>query len=162
MHLLIMCFSFATGPGPGRYFLPSTVGFTTHDASKKMEPAYSFGRRLELKLAHSKYTLISLHCFQKICTQNQLNHIMKYSLTLCEPDIPKQALWQTVKTQMKSCIKMWHFIVVFTVCKDKNDLQRKKYNIFGNYNCDHSIYTMDHPSFMENSIGLKRIKPSDV
>ena len=57
MHLLIMCFSFATGPGPGRYFLPSTVGFTTHDASKKMEPAYSFGRRLELKLAHSKYSL---------------------------------------------------------------------------------------------------------
>ncbi|KAH3838267.1 outer dense fiber protein 3-like [Dreissena polymorpha] len=37
------------GPGPGRYFLPSTVGFSKHDATKKMEPAYSFGRRVPQK-----------------------------------------------------------------------------------------------------------------
>ena len=42
------------------------------------------------------------------------------------------------------------------------DLQRKEY-IFGNYNLDPSIYTMDHTdfivcSFMENSIGLKSVK----
>ncbi|XP_045216986.2 outer dense fiber protein 3-like [Mercenaria mercenaria] len=34
------------GPGPGRYALPPTLGFSSHDATKKMEPAYSFGRRL--------------------------------------------------------------------------------------------------------------------
>ncbi|XP_060597460.1 ciliary microtubule associated protein 1A-like [Ruditapes philippinarum] len=34
------------GPGPGRYGLPSTVGYEAHDATKRMEPAYSFGRRL--------------------------------------------------------------------------------------------------------------------
>ena len=32
---------------------------------------------------------------------------------------------KTVKTQMK-CRIMWHFIRVYTVCKDKNDLHRKK------------------------------------
>ncbi|XP_014662383.1 PREDICTED: outer dense fiber protein 3-like [Priapulus caudatus] len=35
------------GPGPGRYALPSTVGFNTHDFTKHMNPAHSFGHRLE-------------------------------------------------------------------------------------------------------------------
>lgn len=34
------------GPGPGRYKLPSTCGFTGHDFTKNMTPAYSFGKRL--------------------------------------------------------------------------------------------------------------------
>ncbi|KAL4227628.1 Outer dense fiber protein 3-like protein 2 [Mactra antiquata] len=37
------------GPGPGRYALPSTVGFEYHDATKRTDPAYSFGRRLVFK-----------------------------------------------------------------------------------------------------------------
>lgn len=36
-----------TGPGPGRYALPSTCGYNRHDITKKMSPAYSFGGRLE-------------------------------------------------------------------------------------------------------------------
>ena len=36
-----------TGPGPGRYGLPATVGYSTHDPTKKKAPAYSFGARLE-------------------------------------------------------------------------------------------------------------------
>ncbi|XP_076801282.1 ciliary microtubule associated protein 1A-like isoform X2 [Clavelina lepadiformis] len=35
------------GPGPGRYALPSSVGFKTHDFTKHMKPAYSFGHRLD-------------------------------------------------------------------------------------------------------------------
>ncbi|XP_002732801.1 ciliary microtubule associated protein 1A-like [Saccoglossus kowalevskii] len=35
------------GPGPGRYALPSSVGFIKHDHTKHMRPAYSFGQRLE-------------------------------------------------------------------------------------------------------------------
>jgi len=35
------------GPGPGRYGLPSTCGFTSHDSTKRKNPAYSFGHRLE-------------------------------------------------------------------------------------------------------------------
>lgn len=35
------------GPGPGRYGLPSTCGFTHHDFTKCKAPAYSFGSRLE-------------------------------------------------------------------------------------------------------------------
>ncbi|XP_033750391.1 outer dense fiber protein 3-like [Pecten maximus] len=34
------------GPGPGRYALPSSIGFMSHDCTKHMKPAYSFGRRL--------------------------------------------------------------------------------------------------------------------
>lgn len=35
------------GPGPGRYGLPSTCGFTSHDPTKRKNPAYSFGQRLD-------------------------------------------------------------------------------------------------------------------
>ena len=36
-----------TGPGAGRYMLPSTVGFKEHDYTKYMQPAYSFGQKLD-------------------------------------------------------------------------------------------------------------------
>lgn len=38
---------FYLGPGPGRYGLPSTCGFTSHDPTKRKNPAYSFGQRLD-------------------------------------------------------------------------------------------------------------------
>ena len=62
------------------------------------------------------------------------------------------------------CHKMWQFIRVYTVGQDKNNIQRLKYNILGNYIiCDPLIYKMDHPdltvsNFMEKSIGLKGAK----
>jgi len=34
-----------TGPGPGRYALPSTCGAQQHDITKRMNPCYSFGSR---------------------------------------------------------------------------------------------------------------------
>ena len=34
------------GPGPGRYGLPSTVGYVAHDFTKHRKPAYPFGQRL--------------------------------------------------------------------------------------------------------------------
>lgn len=34
------------GPGPGRYALPSTLGTVGHDATKKHEPAFTFGSSL--------------------------------------------------------------------------------------------------------------------
>ncbi|XP_013384679.1 outer dense fiber protein 3 [Lingula anatina] len=34
------------GPGPGRYGLPSTLGYIDHDFTKHMKPAHSFGQRL--------------------------------------------------------------------------------------------------------------------
>ena len=55
-------------------------------------------------------------------------HVLLNLLTLCVLKTLKLVLWQTVKTQMK-CHIMWHFIRVCTVCEDKIDLQRKKYNI---------------------------------
>ena len=57
-------------------------------------------------------------------------------------------LLQTVKIQMK-CGIMRHFIKVYTICKDKNVLQRKKYNFYMEIiTCDPSIYTMDHAKFI--------------
>ena len=35
-----------TGPGPGRYALPSTIGFIGHDFTKPTSPAYSFHGRM--------------------------------------------------------------------------------------------------------------------
>lgn len=31
------------GPGPAKYLLPGTCGYTVHDPSKNKKPAYSFG-----------------------------------------------------------------------------------------------------------------------
>ena len=35
------------GPGPGRYMLPSTLGYKEHDITKYKQPAHSFGMKLE-------------------------------------------------------------------------------------------------------------------
>ena len=55
-----------------------------------------------------------------------------------------------------------HFIRVYTVCKDKIDLQRRKYNILDIISCGPSMHAIGHSdsivcSFMENSVGLKRV-----
>ncbi|XP_074651486.1 ciliary microtubule associated protein 1A-like [Tubulanus polymorphus] len=35
------------GPGPGRYGLPSTCGYSDHDSTKRVQPAYTFGQRVK-------------------------------------------------------------------------------------------------------------------
>lgn len=35
-----------SGPGPGRYALPPTVGYVNHDFTKPSSPAYSFHSRM--------------------------------------------------------------------------------------------------------------------
>jgi len=39
-------FSFSAGPGPARYALRPLTGGVSHCNSKKLYPAYSFGKRL--------------------------------------------------------------------------------------------------------------------
>ena len=62
------------------------------------------------------------------------------------------------------CSMLPHFIRVCTICLDKIDLHRKKYNIcLEIIICDPSIYIMGHPdqtvsNFIEYSIGPKRVK----
>ena len=41
-----VAFYLQKGPGAGKYLLPPTIGFKGHDFTRKMEPAYSIGRRL--------------------------------------------------------------------------------------------------------------------
>lgn len=33
------------GPGPGKYLLPTTVGYVDHDATRPRAPLYSMGQR---------------------------------------------------------------------------------------------------------------------
>ena len=61
------------------------------------------------------------------------------------------------------CHIVWHFIRVCTVCQDRFDLQIKKQYFFDIITCDHFMISMEYSdfiicSFMENSIGLKRVK----
>ena len=64
-----------------------------------------------------------------VCNKVQTN-IPHLNLAFFILDIGKQVLWQTVKTQMKCCIRQ-HFIRVCTVCyKDKNNLQGQKKHHF--------------------------------
>ena len=76
-----------------------------------------------------------------------------------ETTTPKRVLWQTVENQLK-CRIMRHFTRVFTVCLDKIDIQRKKYNFFlkKKYKMWPLSYTLDNPdfiacSFVENANG---------
>lgn len=34
------------GPGPARYCMPGLTGRSGHDVTKKIQPAYTFGKRL--------------------------------------------------------------------------------------------------------------------
>lgn len=44
--LLFLPLLFLTGPGPGRYALPPTVGYVNHDVTKPNSPAYSLHSRM--------------------------------------------------------------------------------------------------------------------
>lgn len=46
VHTCVFLMAMYIGPGPGRYALPTGVGYVKHDFSKRMNPAYSFGRKL--------------------------------------------------------------------------------------------------------------------
>ena len=62
-------------------------------------------------------------------------------LTLSKLVAPKCTLWHNK-----------HFITVYTVCYDKNNLQRKKCNFYLKIiTCDPSVYTMGHPKFIASN-----------
>lgn len=46
INLLFLPLLFFTGPGPGRYALPPTVGYVNHDVTKPNSPAYSLRSRM--------------------------------------------------------------------------------------------------------------------
>ena len=62
---------------------------------------------------------------------------VKLGLTFFILDTGKQVLSQTVKTQMKWCW-MWHFISIYNVCEEKNNLQEQKYTNLQDGNREHS------------------------
>lgn len=45
------------GPGPAKYRLPGTVGYSNHDPTKRRDPAFSFGKRFVVKVMHSIYSI---------------------------------------------------------------------------------------------------------
>ena len=78
----------------------------------------SSGLESEEKMDIQKYIEAKL-AYHNPCHARFINML---SLALCIRETPNQVLLQTVKTQMK-CRVMLHFIRVYTVCKDKKDLQ---------------------------------------
>ena len=61
--------------------------------------------------------------------------------------ILKCVRWQTLKIQMK-CRKIRHFIGVYNIWVDENDIQRKNDFYLEIINCDPSMCTMDQPKFI--------------
>lgn len=58
--LLFLLLVSLSGPGPGRYTLPPTVGYVNHDCTKPSSPAYSFHSRMSSASENvSKYFVFS-------------------------------------------------------------------------------------------------------
>ena len=55
LNFVYICYFSQTGPGPGRYGLPSTVGYVKHDFTKHMKPSYSLAARLENSSKYSNH-----------------------------------------------------------------------------------------------------------
>ena len=104
------------------------------------------GALLPFVAAHTQtYLTIALTCINPLAPSkaktpfNPLkmtgNFLMGTLANRIDPDemLHSAAFEQTVKTQMK-CHIMWHFIWVCTVCKNKINLQWKKYIFFLNDN----------------------------
>ena len=75
MCVFIPCIRTYPGPGPARYSLPGLTGSTGHDGTRKVNPAYSFGRRLGTSCKTELFCLlfnISSECPMLNCSVNNL------------------------------------------------------------------------------------------
>ena len=57
-----------TGPGPAKYKLPGSTGYNDHLASKRKQPAYSFGMKTKqfstMGTNSCRYVWLGLHILQ--------------------------------------------------------------------------------------------------
>ena len=74
-----------SGPGPGRYFLPSTCGYMDHDSTKQEQPAYVFGHRLS---DACKYTLFNKRFYRKMILNKHVGCLFFLSRWSCTWDVP--------------------------------------------------------------------------
>ena len=79
-----------TGPGSGRYSLPTCVGHRGHDPTKKCMPQYSFGKRLEnpSKFFQSAVWIVimifNVQCFARIAVLDQATTLIQLPLGLVQ------------------------------------------------------------------------------
>ena len=79
------------------------------------------------------------------CLVYKPTHIYNCNICLCILETPKQALWLTVKTQMK-CSIMMHFIRIFT----QHSVTEIHHNL-ENSTCNPLKYTMGSPIWENQS-----------
>ena len=67
-----------SGPGSGAYRLPGSTGYVAHDATKRMNPAYSFGSRT-LVYKSSFTPGPAAYCLEKGLTRKGTDGSFKYT-----------------------------------------------------------------------------------
>lgn len=68
------------GPGPGKYSLPSTIGTHGHDATKSMNPAFTFGLSLPSSIVLKSVTPGPAYALDSSITRNGKDGTPKYSM----------------------------------------------------------------------------------
>lgn len=68
------------GPGPGRYGLPTTVGYRGHDFTKNRKPAYPFGQRLGESFVSKICSPGPVYFFDPKYTRHGADGTPKYSI----------------------------------------------------------------------------------
>ncbi|XP_077971566.1 ciliary microtubule associated protein 1A-like isoform X1 [Styela clava] len=75
------------GPGPGRYGLPSTVGFKGHDFTKHQKPSYSFGMRLDNSMFSKDVSPGPKYLIESRYTRHGPEGEPKYSMLARQPEL---------------------------------------------------------------------------
>ena len=73
------------GPGPARYKLPTCLGYQTHDITKRMMPAHTFGKKLGNRKGIPVFSTnanINFDPVQLCCTSNVNVCLSKFLLIL--------------------------------------------------------------------------------
>ncbi|EDV27098.1 Outer dense fiber protein 3 [Trichoplax sp. H2] len=68
------------GPGPAKYRLPSAMGFQSHDLTKRLSPAYSFGTRSGIDLFKKDASPGPQYFIDPKCTRRGKDGVPAYSM----------------------------------------------------------------------------------
>jgi hypothetical protein len=77
------------GPGPGRYGLPSSVGYQQHDPTKSRKPAFLFGQRFGDSLVGKSRSPGPVYAVDSRCTRNGNSGTPHYSILGRFKDLPE-------------------------------------------------------------------------
>ena len=122
-RLFILCLFvfFPSGPGSGRYSLPTCVGHRGHDPTKKCMPQYSFGKRLanpsefqisslisalanHMHVVHNRHNCVFFRAvFRKDCSPGPGYHIDSATTRFGTDGTPSYSILGRQRDQSESC-----------------------------------------------------------